>query len=268
MNRKIVTVIQARTGSTRMPNKVLFPLGNSNVLLYMIERVKQSKLCGDVIVATTNKPEDDGIELVCEVSNIDCYRGHPTDLLDRHYRAVVPYVPAAVVKIPSDCPLIDPEIIDKVIEYYLDNRKKFDYVSNLHPQSYPDGNDVEIFSFSALSKAWRHAKKDFEREHTTPFFWENPEEFRIGNVAWVEGLDYSMSHRWTLDYPEDYDLIKKIVDRLHPSNPYFGLDDIIRLMDRNPEYKYINSMYLGVNWYRNHLNELKTIDASQTKLIA
>jgi len=268
MNTKVVTIIQARTGSTRMPNKVLFPLGDKNALLYMVERVRRSKLAGDVIVATTTNPEDDSIELLCEMYEIDCFRGHPTDLLDRHYRAAVPFIPNAVVKIPSDCPLIDPDIIDKVIGYYLDNLNKYDYVSNLHPQSYPDGNDVEIFSFAALSKAWRYAKKEFEREHTTPFFWENPDIFRIGNIEWESGLDYSMTYRWTLDYPEDYKLIKTIVDKLDSVNHTFKLYDIIKLLDDYPEIKFINSSYIGVNWYRNHLHELKTIDVSKTKLIA
>jgi spore coat polysaccharide biosynthesis protein SpsF len=170
-----------------------------------------------------------------------------------------------VIKIPSDCPLIDPEIIDKVILYYINNKEKFDFVSNLHPPTYPDGNDVEVMSFETLENAWINAKKDFEREHTTPYIWENPDKFRIGNVVWEEELDYSMTHRFTIDYKEDYEFIKKVYDELYEDNNRFGLKDILELLGKKPEINKINEMYAGVNWYRNHLNELKTISSEQTR---
>lgn len=267
MKINIVTVIQARTGSTRMPNKVLYPLGDTNVLLYMVNRIKHSKLYGNLIIATTNNITDDPIEILSNSNNIPVFRGSEYDLLDRHYKAALPLNPDAVVKIPSDCPLIDPSVIDKVIGFYIENFDKFDYVSNLHPQSYPDGNDVEIFSFRALETAWKEAERDFEREHTTPYFWENPDRFRIGNVEWETGLDLSMSHRWTLDYPQDYGLIRKVVDHLHWQNPFFSVNDIVKFLDANHDIMGINQNYLGVNWYRNHLDELKTIDNSKTKQI-
>ncbi|HEY9187439.1 MAG TPA: glycosyltransferase family protein [Bacteroidota bacterium] len=263
----IVTIIQARTGSSRLPNKVLFPLGNKNVLLFMLDRVKRSKLCGKIVVATTQEKNDDSIEMLCSISDTYCYRGDTYDLLDRHYKAAKIFNPDAVVKIPSDCPLIDPKVIDRVIHYYILNYNKFDYVSNLHPQSYPDGNDVEIFSFSALEKAWKEAKKDFEREHTTPYFWENPDKFKIGNILWETGLNYSLSHRWTLDYLEDYDFIRTVVDLLFEEKPYFDLYDILNLLEKRKDILLINNKYLGVNWYRNHISELKTININETRLI-
>jgi spore coat polysaccharide biosynthesis protein SpsF len=167
----------------------------------------------------------------------------------------------AVIKIPSDCPLIDFNIIDKVIEYFLKNN--FDYVSNLHPATYPDGNDVEIIKIDALTKAWHKAEKDFEREHTTPYLWENPEIFKIGNVKWETDFNYSISHRWTIDYEEDYILIKKIYDELYSSNPLFTISDILSLLEKKPFLAEINSKYKGVNWYRHHLNELKTIKTQE-----
>src|SRR5690606_10660564 len=122
------------------------------------------------------------------------------DLLERHYKAGLKFNADAIVKIPSDCPLIDPLVITKVINYYKNNTNKFDYVSNLHPPSYPDGNDVEVISMNALKEAYNNAKKIFEREHTTPYIWENPDLFRIGNIKWETGFDFSMTHRWTIDY--------------------------------------------------------------------
>ena len=109
--------------------------------------------------------------------------------------------------------------------------------------------------------------KDFEREHTTPYFWENPALFRIGNVKWETGLDYSMTHRWTIDYYEDYLFIKEVYDELYNQNPRFGINEILGLLSRKPELTKINEKYAGVNWYRNHLNQLKTISAEQTKQV-
>ena len=263
---KIVTVIQARTGSTRLPNKVLLPLADQPLLYRMFERVKLSKNAGTIVVATTEEPTDDVIEKLCEKFDINLYRGHTTDLIDRHYQVGKIYSADAVVKIPSDCPLIDPEIIDKVIGFYTQLKGEFDYVSNLHPATYPDGNDVEIMSFDALEDAWNNATRELEREHTTPYFWENPDKFRIGNVVWETGLDYSMTYRFTIDYQEDYQFIKRVYDELYPSKPDFSLKDILNLLNKNPEIKKINEKYNGVNWYRKHLDELKTISPSQTKI--
>jgi spore coat polysaccharide biosynthesis protein SpsF len=266
-SKKIVTVIQARTGSTRLPDKIFMPLAGKPLLLRMIQRAQNSKLAGQIVVATTTEQTDDKVEELCTLSDINFYRGHPTDLLDRHFKAAIEYNADAVVKIPSDCPLIDSEIIDRVIEYYLNNIDKYDYVSNLHPATYPDGNDVEVFSMTALKVSWENAERELEREHTTPYFWENPDKFRIGNVEWETGLDYSMSHRFTIDYMEDYLFIKAVYDELYDSNPKFSLNDILELLERKPEIKKLNEKYTGVNWYRNHLNELKTITKEQTKII-
>jgi len=264
---KIVTVIQARTGSSRLPNKILLPLSDAPLLFRMYERVAISKLKGTIVVATTTDKNDDKVDKLCREYDIICFRGHPTDLLDRHYQAAKLLNADAVVKIPSDCPLIDADVIDRVLQFYIDNSNKFDYVSNLHPATYPDGNDIEVMSMNALEEAWLNAKKDLEREHTTPYFWENPDKFRIGNVFWETGLDYSMSHRFTIDYEKDYNFIKQIYDELYPINNKFTLEDILDLLERKPEIKKINEEYCGVNWYRNHLNQLKTISSDQTKII-
>lgn len=264
---KIVTIIQARTGSSRLPNKIFLPLANKPLLNRMYERVAASKLRGTIVIATTTDKSDDIIEALCKDYQLNCYRGHSTDLLDRHYQAAKLFNADVIVKIPSDCPLIDPNVIDKVLQYYLNNSSDFDFVSNLHPATYPDGNDVEVMSMKVLEDAWINAKRDLEREHTTPYLWENPEKFRIGNVEWDTGFNYSMSHRFTIDYEKDYNFIKQVYDELYSINHKFTLEEILDLFDRKPELRKINEEYCGVNWYRNYLNELNTINSNQTKII-
>ncbi|MBI5730517.1 MAG: glycosyltransferase family protein [Ignavibacteriales bacterium] len=262
---EIITVIQARMSSTRLPGKVMLPLLGKPLLIRMIERVNSAKLVGDVIVATSTNADDDEIEILCNQNNLICSRGHLTDLLDRHYQVAKQFNADAVVKIPSDCPLIDPKVVDKVIEHYI-NSDEFDFVSNLHPATYPDGNDVEIFSFESLECAWKDATKDYEREHTTPFIWEHQDVFSVGNITWETGYDFSSTHRWTIDFPEDYEFIRKVYDELYSKNPAFSLNDILTLLKQKPEIAEINLQYLGKYWYENHLDELTHIDEYKNKI--
>ena len=261
----LLTVIQARTGSTRLPGKVLMPLAGKPLLTRMVERVLATKHADTVVVATTTLPKDDTVVEICNAEGFNVFRGDPENLLDRHYQAALQYGADAVVKIPSDCPLIDPAVIDKVLSFYKDHAAEYDFVSNLHPATYPDGNDVEVMNIATLKTAWENATLEMELQHTTTYIWERPERFRLHNLPWETGLDYSMSHRWTIDYQEDYDFIKAVYDELYPINPMFGLNDILELTERRPDIFQINSRYAGVNWYRNHLGELKTITADKTK---
>lgn len=262
---KVVTIVQARMSSSRLPGKVMKMILDKPILERQLERMQHSKLCGQIVVATSTNKNDDIIEEYCIQNGIEIFRGDENDVLDRHYQCALKYEADIVAKIPSDCPLIDARVIDKVFDYYFSNQ--FDFVSNLHPASYPDGNDVEIFRFSALEKAVKEANKKLEREHTTPYFWENPQLFKIGNLTWEKGIDYSMSHRFTLDYLEDFLFIQKVFEELYSANSNFSLDDILDLLKSKPEIYEINSKYAGVNWYRNHLDELQTISANQTKLL-
>ena len=248
-----------------MPDKVLMPVQGKPLFLRQVERVAAARLAGRIIVATTLDPQDDVIEEMCRQEGLDSFRGHATDLLDRHYQAALRFPADAVIKIPSDCPLIDPAVIDRVIGFYLTHLSDFDFVSNLHPATYPDGNDVEIMPFATLERAWREARRPMEREHTTPYIWENPDLFRIGNVVMEGGVDYSMSHRFTIDYAEDYTFIRTVFDELYPGNPRFGVEDVLSLLERRPDIYAINAQYAGVNWYRHHLGELKTVSEEHTK---
>ncbi len=280
---RVLGVVQARTGSTRLPGKVLLPVAGQPLLARMLQRVRAARTLTDVVVATTTDPADQPVRQVCRQEGVRWVDGHPTDLLDRHYQAALacgltesPQGGAGdaaagqpgdvVVKIPSDCPLIDPAVIDQVLDVYLRQPRRWDFVSNLHPASWPDGNDVEVMPMAALAVAWREARLPHEREHTTPFLWDHPQRFRVGNVSWPTGLDYSMSHRFTIDYAEDYDFVRAVYDALwSPERPLFGLQEILDLLAARPDIFALNRRYAGVNWYRHHLGQLATVDAGQTR---
>jgi spore coat polysaccharide biosynthesis protein SpsF len=252
-------VVQARTGSSRLPGKVLLPVAGAPLLQRMLERVLSASTPFELVVATTTAPADDAIEGLCGALAVRCFRGHETDLLDRHYQAARAEGADAVVKIPSDCPLIDPAAIDRVLGAYAAAGDGLDYVGNLNPPSWPDGNDVEVLRYPVLEEAWREAVRPYEREHTTPFVWDQPERFRLGNVEWETGRDLSRSHRLTVDYPEDYELVRSVFEELWaPRGPVFGVADILDLLERRPEIHALNARHAGASWRRNHLGELRT----------
>ena len=262
---RVVAVIQARSGSTRLPGKVLLPVAGATLLERMVERVLCARQLDAVVVATTTDPADHPIRALCARRGWQVHAGHPTDLLDRHLQAACQLRAEVVVKIPSDCPLIDPGIIDRVVGLFRQADWHYDFVSNLHPASYPDGCDVEVMSLDALQTAWREARKPHEREHTTPFLWDQPRRFRVGNVRWETGRDLSMTHRLTIDYPQDYALVRAVFEALHrPGAPPFTLEDILSFLDRHPEVFALNRDLAGINWYRHHLDELHTVTAAET----
>lgn len=257
---KVLVCIQARMGSTRLPGKVLKKVLGKPIILHQLERIKQAKTVDKVAVITSINQQDDPIASLCEENKIRYYRGSEFDLLDRHYQAAKKFQANFVVKIPSDCPLADPEIIDEVIGLWKKNPSKYDYVSNYHPPTFPDGLDVEGCAFAVLETAWKEAKKKHEREHTFPFIWDNPARFRIGNVLNKHG-NLFMSHRWTLDYQEDFDFLKRIFEEFK-NQPYFSMGDVLKLLKDKPNLMKINQKHAGVNWYRHHEGELKTVKRS------
>jgi spore coat polysaccharide biosynthesis protein SpsF len=247
---RVLGIVQARLGSTRFPAKIFKEVLGKSLLEIQVERMSKSKSFTEIVIATTTNRNDDLLYNYCLSRGWKTFRGSETDLLDRHYKVALEYNADAVVKIPSDCPLIDHNIIDKVVDYYTENYPQYDYVSNLHPPTYPDGNDVEIMSLNTLKTAWENAEKVYQREHTTPYIYENYTIFKIGNVIWETGLDYSNSVRLTIDYPEDFDLIKKIIEELYPQNPDFTLMDIINLLDNRSDIAQLNNLHNGKFWYK------------------
>ncbi len=262
----IAIVVQARMGSTRLPGKVMLPLAGLPMLARLVERVQRAAVPHRTIIATSTQSDDDEIERLASRIDVPCYRGSTEDLLDRHYRAGLFMKADVVAKIPSDCPLIDPKVIDRVLEFYLAHQSEYDLVSNLHPPSYPDGQDVEVMPLSVLEIAWRETAKPYEREHTTPFIWDQPRRFRIGNVLLESGKDLSMVERWTVDYPEDYELVRTVYDALYKEgHETFGVEEILEFLNTHPEVRALNRHLCGINWYREHLDELSTISGEQTR---
>jgi spore coat polysaccharide biosynthesis protein SpsF len=244
-----VVVVQARVGSTRLPGKVLLPLGGRPMLHRMLERLSYARVPDAIVVATTTETADDAVCEVAARAGVACFRGHPTDLLDRHYQVARATRAEVVVKIPSDCPLIDPRVVDRVVGAHLERAGAADYTSNLHPESYPDGSDVEAIAAEALHTAWREADRPHEREHTTPFLWDQPHRFRLASVLWEAGRDLSRSHRVVVDYPEDYQVVRAVFDALHAAQgPAFTVSAIASFLDAHPEVRRANESRLGVNW--------------------
>jgi spore coat polysaccharide biosynthesis protein SpsF len=262
----VLVVVQARMGSTRLPGKVALPLAGAPLLVRMLERVRAAATPFDLCVATSTAPEDDEVVEMARAAGVGVFRGDPLDCLARHLGAARAAGAKHVVKIPSDCPLVDPAAIDLVLGEYLRDPPAYDYVSNLHPPSWPDGNDVEVFSIEALEIAAREATLALEREHTTPFFWERPDRFRIKNVLLPSGGDHSQTHRFTIDYPEDYEVICAVYEALYRAGqPPAGVDEILAWVDARPDVLAKNARYARVNWYRHHLGELRTITADMTR---
>lgn len=263
---KTVVVVQARTGSTRLPGKTLLPLRGRPLLSRMCQRVLAAKTPFELVVATTTDPADDPIVEIARAMELRCYRGHPTDLLDRHLRAAEERDAELVVKIPSDCPLIDPAVIDRVLDEAQRCGATWDYVSNLHPATWPDGNDVEALPRAVLAEAHARARAPHEREHTTPYVWERPERFRLGQVCWETGRDCSRTHRFTIDYPEDYEFVSAVYNELWSErSPVFSLEEIMELLAARPDIHALNAPYLGVTWYSRHRQELEAEGADRRR---
>jgi spore coat polysaccharide biosynthesis protein SpsF len=236
----VVCIVQARVGSTRLPGKVMLKLCNYTVLYHVLNRVKQSRKIDKIIVATTQNEKDSVIVGEAVFSGVEYYRGCEDDVLDRYYQAAYNSNATEIVRITSDCPLIDPNIIDHTIDmYFKENKnKKYDYACNFISRRYPRGLDVEIFSKEALSKAHKNAKQKHEREHVTPYIYKNPELFTLLSI---ENASDESKYRWTLDVEEDYQLLNEIYEYFWKRNIFFGKDEVINYLKNNVDLLDINS---------------------------
>ncbi|MFX3636811.1 MAG: cytidylyltransferase domain-containing protein [Candidatus Pristimantibacillus sp.] len=234
----IYVIIQARMGSTRLPGKVMLHLSGKPVLWHMVERLKHSKLIDKIIIATSVEKENDSIRAFCQEHVIPCYSGSENDVLDRYYRAAKsnPVLPSdIIIRITADCPLIDPEVIDRTIAaLQIDNA---DYASNVIIPTYPDGLDCEVMTFAVLEEMWTNAKLQSEREHVTLYIRNHKEQFKLVNVENDEDLS---PLRWTLDEQRDFDLIKIIYDNLYTEDTLFLMNDVINLLKEYPDISSIN----------------------------
>ena len=232
---KIAAIIQARMGSTRLPGKVLMNLGGKTVLARVVSRLRRAGLVDEIVVATTDSVADDAIVRGCHQLKVEYFRGSENDVLDRYYQTARLCAAGAVARITSDCPLIDPRLVDETIRLFQEQGG--DYCSNVFPRTYPRGLDTEVFTVAALEQAWRDAHDPYEREHVTPYFYRHPELFRV--ISLRGQIDYSQ-YRWTLDTAEDLELLRTIYSRFGNEDD-FSWDEAIQLMQREPELIELNS---------------------------
>lgn len=228
----VVAIIQARMGSTRLPGKIMLNLLGKTVLWHVVNRVSKAKLINGLIVATTVNSEDDIIAEFCKNNDILVFRGSEKDVLDRYYQCAKEYKVKNIVRITSDCPLHDPNVMDIVISEYL--RGNYDYVSNTIKYTFPDGFDVEVFSFEALVEAWEDAKLPSEREHVTLYI-KNNKKFQKKNI--FSNNKYP-ANRCSLDYMEDYEFMKRIYEGIE--REMFYIDDIMNYVRKKTEILKIN----------------------------
>jgi len=234
---KIVAIVQARMGASRLPGKVMKDIVGKPMLWHIINRIKESDFIDKIILATTVNKKDDEIVDFAIQNNIDFFRGSEEDVLDRYYKTAKKYNVADIVRITADDPLKDPVVIDKAVKIYLESNA--DYVSNTIKPTYPLGLDVEIFSFNAIERAWKETDEKYEREHVTPYLWKNPEKFKIINVV---HKGENLSHlRWTVDTKKDLDFVKAVYQQLYGDGMVFLMDDVLNLLKKHPNLTKINN---------------------------
>lgn len=237
-----IAIIQARMSSTRLPGKILLDIApGTTVLECMLARVATCTEIDQTIVATTTNPKDVVLVDFLKARDLPCFVGSEEDVLDRYYQAAKAFGAKSgdvIVRMTSDCPLIDPKVADTTIRFFKDG--DFDYASNnLEPYTYADGMDTEVFSFDTLERAWKEATSPAHREHVTFYMWKNPELFKIGQYQ--NPKEGQAGYRLTLDYPEDLAVLSDVYTHLFPSNPLFSMEDILAYLDAHPEVKKINT---------------------------
>lgn len=235
----VIAIIQARMGSSRLPGKVLKDIFGEPMLIREVVRARRAQTLGQVIVATTVDSEDDPVAEICRARGIPCYRGHPLDVLDRYYQAAQLFDAETVVRLTGDCPLIDPQEIDRTVRAFFDTR--VDFAANRLPPPWkrttPIGMDTEVVSFTALQRAWHEADTRYAREHVMPYIYEQEGRFSVLLVDHVPDLS---RYRLTVDTPEDLSLIRVIYEHFGGTDE-FSMGDMIAILDEHPEWLTINA---------------------------
>lgn len=245
---RVVSIIQARMSSTRLPGKVLMTLAGQPVLGHVVKRIRACQTIADVVVATSSDATDDDIEVWCKSVNVSCYRGSLNDVLDRYYQAAILHGADAVVRITADCPAIDPTIVDEVVHEFLAGGYEFYGLAG----EFPDGLDCTVFAFSALARAWREAVLPSEREHVGPYIEKHPGIFKSGSLKKFSGLSH---YRWTLDEPRDYEFLQRVFSRLYQPDQIFLASDVLALLENEPELMQLNSEIVRNEGYLKSLIE-------------
>ena len=233
----VVGIIQARMGSSRLPGKILEEIAGVPMVMRVVERVQRAISLDGVVVATTTDPDDQAVFELLEHRDVDCLRGHPTDVLSRYLAAAKEFSADIIVRLTADCPLHDGDLIDKTVNAFLKKFPEVDYASNRLVRTYPIGLDVEVISREALEKAGREADQDYQREHVTPYLYEVKGRARLLSV--VADDDYG-HHRWTVDTPEDLEFVRQVYAHFS-DQPHFSWREVLDLLERKPELIAINA---------------------------
>jgi spore coat polysaccharide biosynthesis protein SpsF len=238
---KVLAILQARLGSTRLPGKVLMPIQGKPILEHIIDFMRHSKLTDQIVVATTTLTEDNSIEEISKKIGIACYRGDPADVLSRYYECARFFKGDLIVRITGDNPMIDPAVVDDMIR--ICKEASCDYVSNVLHKTYPIGcSSCEVFTFSILKKLHETRKDKLSREHVTYHIRENPNLYIVKEVLAPAGLSRP-NWRLTVDYPEDFELIKEIFSELYVPNSIITYKSLVELLDKNKSLLEINAKY-------------------------
>jgi len=243
---RIAAIVQTRMGSTRLPGKVLMDIGGKTMLARVVERIRRCPLVDEVVIATSTESRDDAVAQACRNTGITCVRGSESDVLDRYRQAAEESRADAAIRITSDCPLFDPALLHQVIQAFFSSHA--DYASNFLDRRYPRGLECEVFSRAVLERASREAKQSYEREHVTPYIFEHPELFR--HAAVTNDSDLS-SYRWTVDTLHDLEFVRAVYERLGQDGA-FGWQDVLRLVEREPELSAINQSIVQKDYRASH----------------
>ena len=237
-NTKVVAIIQARVGSTRLPGKVLRDVCGKPMLWHMLNRLRVSNKIDNIILAIPNSVQNDRLEDLSKRLELHCFRGNEEDVLDRYYKAAMKFGGDVIVRLTSDCPLIDPKITDRIIQEYLVS--DVDYISCGNKGNFPRGLDTEVFSLETLERAYKESKLDYEREHVTPYIYQHPEIFKLKSIE-AAGKLRRPDLRLTVDTEQDLKLIREIFKRLYLDDQIFYAEDVIDLLEKHPELAAINA---------------------------
>ena len=247
---RIVAIIQARMGSTRLPGKVLKPLAGKPMLWHVLNRALAAKFLDEVVLATTTAPEDRALEPVARELGVRVVYGDAQDVLDRYYQAARASRADVIVRLTADCPFLDPEIVDACVGLYCSTGRA--YASNAVERSFPDGLDVEVFSFAALETAWKEAALASEREHVTPFIWKNPDRFPAAALTRTPDLS---ALRWCVDQPQDLALAQAVYDGLGREGRLFGFRELLQFIEKRPDLAALNAGIACNEGYEKSLKE-------------
>ncbi|MBI4971503.1 MAG: glycosyltransferase family protein [Candidatus Omnitrophica bacterium] len=232
---KVLALVQARVGSSRLPKKVLRKIAGKPMIVFLLERLTHSKLINDIVLATSDCQSDNELIALAKKENLKYFRGSEDDVLDRAYHAAKINGGELIVRVTGDSPLIDPIWVDRLIQFYLDNSNRSDYAA--FGKSFPEGQNAEVFSFKLLEKAWLEARLPSEREHFTSYIWTHPDKFRIFRM---DAEKDSSAYRWTVDESRDLKLVRKVVRALYAKNPCFTMEEILRYVSENPDVMRLN----------------------------